>query len=61
MLEDVVSVHVDMSAFEAYATIVLAGDVEIDIDNVEVRDEDTEGLYRGAGAGDNSEDLQEAG
>ena len=58
MLDGIVSAHVDIDAFEARATIIFS-DFEAELTNVEVTDEDPEGLYgRGSGR-DHSEDIEQ--
>ncbi len=58
MLDGIVSAHVDIDAFEARATIIFS-DFEAELTNVEVTDEDPEGLYgRGSGS-DHSEDIEQ--
>lgn len=59
MVEGVVAAHVDLDAFEARATLIFT-DFEAELTNVEVvQDEDTQGLYRGTGNSDNTDDIDE--
>ena len=58
MIDGVVSAHVDIDAFQARATLILA-DFEADIKAVEVSDEDPEWLHRDGSDRDNRTDLSE--
>lgn len=60
IVEGVVSAHVDIDAFNGYATLVLA-DFEADISNIEVKqDENPAGVHGAGDSGDNREDFQQA-
>ena len=58
MIEGVVSAHVDIDAFQARATLVIA-DFEADIKDVEVSDEDPEWLHGTGSNRDNRQDIDE--
>ena len=58
MIEGVVSAHIDIDAFQARATLILA-DFEADIKQVEVSDEDPEWLHRAASDRDNRSDIDQ--
>jgi hypothetical protein len=60
IVDGVVSVHIDISAFDTYVTLVLA-DAEVDIDNLEVNDAITEGVLRERCAANNQQDIAESG
>lgn len=56
-IDGVVSAHVDIDAFNGYATLVFA-DFEAEISNIEVKDEDTQGIYGTASSGDSPENSE---
>ena len=58
IIDGVVSAHVDIDAFQARATLILA-DFVADIKDVEVSDEDPEWLHRDGSDRDNRQDLNE--
>lgn len=59
LVEGVVSAHVDIDAFNGYATLVLA-DFEADISNVELKeDANPEGLYGAGSSGHNPESVEQ--
>jgi len=59
LIEGVVSAHVDIDAFNGYATLVLA-DFKAEISDIEVReDENPAGVHGAGSSGDNRENIEQ--
>ena len=60
IVDGVVSVHIDISAFNTYVTLVVE-DADVVIDNIEVNDAITERVLRERCGDDNRQDIAESG